>query len=214
MTQAKALIGKSGIQNASIGTLSSMETDQESLHEAMLGFSTLFQKNVNHDEFLSSHCGEWCVLRHSSKSEYDRPRRCLRCTGYFLNNPMVEETMKLLRTIKGLYWFFYYSKRIIVPFNKEAWDTLWSIGHSWSNGAPEPIQYGQCLRLYDSANRLSDLLVVALERLDDSYHRTCNRLASFNMFPVRERQLIKTYNQDCLSTNIGWKATFEWRPTW
>lgn len=122
--------------------------------------------------------------------------------------------MKFLKTLKGLYWFFCYSRRIIIPFNKEAWSTLWTVAHSWELGAPGPVQYGQVVRLYADQEATSDALVVAFEMLDCSFHRTCQRLASFNMFPIGERTLIKTFNQEDMSTDIGWKATFEWRPTW
>jgi hypothetical protein len=120
----------------------------------------------------------------------------------------------MIKRLVGLYWFFYYSRRIIIPFNREAWTTLWSIAYSWELGAPEPIQYGQVIRLYVEAEQTSEALVVAFEMLDYSFERTCQRLASFNMFPIEERQLIKTFNQEDLSTDVGWKATFEWRPTW
>lgn len=123
--------------------------------------------------------------------------------------------MKLLSIIKGLYWFFYYSKRVIIPFNKEAWATLWSIGHSWSLGAPEPMQFGSYFKLYDLEGQTkSDVIRSVYDLIDDQYTRTCWRLASFNLFPMKPKRLFRTNSLIDLSTDIGWKATFEWRPTW
>jgi hypothetical protein len=120
----------------------------------------------------------------------------------------------LIATLKGLFWFYKYSERIIVPFNKEGWKTLLGVASSWQYVFPEPIQYGSCLYLSLEELMTEKACNYALELLEYQRKHTEQRLAGYCMFPTGPWTKIECNAPEDIGAyrTLGWKQEYEWRP--
>lgn len=115
--------------------------------------------------------------------------------------------------LKGLYWFFKHSRRIILPLTKNGWITLLAVANSWSAGVPEEMQFGSWLALTGLEMTKPKTIKAALDLIDYQHEKTVNYLAGYCLFPKGERKLFDTkYSDVRMLRALGWKQTFEWRP--
>jgi hypothetical protein len=120
----------------------------------------------------------------------------------------------LISLLKGFYWYFKYSGRIIIPCSKEGWKTLLPIARSWQYGYPEPIQYGSCLYLSLEELMTEQTCTYALEVLEYQRKYTEQHLAGYSMFPTGPWTKIETNAPEDVGAYrvLGWKQEYEWRP--
>jgi hypothetical protein len=119
----------------------------------------------------------------------------------------------LIAHLKGLYWYFSYSNRIIIPTIREGWGLLWTIANSWKDGYPEDIQFGMCLAVSYEEAKKPDAMKEVVDVVNYHYERQCQFLGCYGYLPKGDKRIIEWGPDDlCSYANIGWKATFEWRP--
>lgn len=114
----------------------------------------------------------------------------------------------------GLYWYFRYSKRIIIPFTWQQRDTLKAIALSWRDGVPQPMQFGSYVEFFEDVD--SEKWEVARELIEYQHEMTVDYLATFGLFPIDEVHIMKHDGDlagEGYGPTLGWKQTFEWKPT-
>jgi len=119
---------------------------------------------------------------------------------------------KYVSLLKGLYWYFRYSNRIVIPLTVEGWKMLRTCAGMWKDGYPEEVQFGMYVAIEHQAMMEEATMTTAQELIDYHYKRTCQYLGLYSVFPIGPRTTVQYNHEYLLYTNIGWKNNFEWRP--
>jgi len=119
----------------------------------------------------------------------------------------------MIKQLKGLYWYFRHSNRVIIPTCKDGWILLQSIASSWAEGYPKDIQFGMCLSITADEYKKHDVMKEVVDLVNYHYERQCQYLGCYGYLPKGDKRIIEWGPDDLRSyCNVGWKATFEWRP--
>lgn len=118
-----------------------------------------------------------------------------------------------MNLLKGLFWYFYYTKRVIIPVTREGLSMLATIARLFSTGIPETVQLGNYVKFKGEVQEYE--WAAAYELVNHSHHVTVDYLATFGFYPLHEVQIIRHADQEAegYGPTLGWKQTFEWRPT-
>jgi hypothetical protein len=119
----------------------------------------------------------------------------------------------MFKKLRGLYWYYLNSERIILPFKKKDWKLLWNIANSWIYGHPDNMVFGGCWAFTHKESKKPDTMKEIINMLNYLYKRQCEYLSYYGYFPTGDKKILE-FGPDDLSeyNNIGWKAAFEWRP--
>lgn len=116
--------------------------------------------------------------------------------------------------LTGLYWYYKYNKRIVIPMSKSELATLKAVANSWKHGVPEPIYFGMCMDLpLREFLDCTGMRETATDVIEDSFKVTASHLAAYSLFPVGKRELFQFAGDFNCMMRVGWKQMFQWRPT-